>query len=215
MLRCCVRRQQLLFLFPDAHLTWLCLLCKTTPDCSVTHAWPSPREILKALNAPSVLVVSQDSFYKSLTPEQSKAVSGCPNACHPPPPSPTRARGIRGKHNPPLLSHSVVPRHPILTASRSELTLSARDVHIQAFENNYDFDCPGAFDWDVLKKCIAELKHGRSVEIPVYSFVEHQRMKETQYLYGASVVILEGIFILSDPELRDLMDMKIFGGWRF
>jgi hypothetical protein len=51
----------------------------------------------------------------------------------------------------------------------------------------------------------------KSVEIPVYSFVEHQRTKETQYLYGASVVILEGLFILSDPALRDLIDMKVFG----
>lgn len=51
----------------------------------------------------------------------------------------------------------------------------------------------------------------KSVEIPVYSFVEHQRTKETQYLYGASVVILEGLFILSDPALRKLMDMKVFG----
>jgi uridine kinase len=51
----------------------------------------------------------------------------------------------------------------------------------------------------------------KSVEVPVYSFVEHQRTKETQYLYGASVVILEGLFILSDPELRKLIDMKVFG----
>lgn len=45
----------------------------------------------------------------------------------------------------------------------------------------------------------------------MYSFVEHQRTKETQYLYGASVIILEGLFILSDPELRKLIDMKVFG----
>lgn len=58
---------------------------------------------------------------------------------------------------------------------------------------------------------MTNLKNAQSVEIPVYSFVQHQRTEETQYLYGASVVILEGLFVLSDPELRDLMDMKIFG----
>ena len=47
--------------------------------------------------------------------------------------------------------------------------------------------------------------------MPVYSFELHQRTAETQYLYGASVIIIEGIFVLSDPELRKLMDMKIFG----
>lgn len=62
-----------------------------------------------------------------------------------------------------------------------------------------------------LRDCVAELKSGQAVEIPVYSFVEHQRTKETQYLYGASVVIIEGLFVLSDPALRDLMDLKLFG----
>lgn len=83
----------------------------------------------------------------------------------------------------------------------------------QAFKNEYDFDCPAAFDWDTLRECVSELKQMKSVEVPVYSFVEHQRTKETQYLYGASVIIIEGLFILSDPELRKLLDMKVFGVW--
>lgn len=81
----------------------------------------------------------------------------------------------------------------------------------QAFNNEYDFDCPGAFDWETLRERVSELKQMKSVEIPVYSFVEHQRTKGTQYLYGASVIILEGLFVLSDPDLRKLIDMKVFG----
>jgi uridine kinase len=115
--------------------------------------------------------VSQDSFYKSLTPEQSKLVS----------------RTVFGK----TLAKLLHPR--------------------QAFDNQYDFDTPAAFDWETLRECISELRRGQACEIPVYSFALHQRTEETQYLYGASVVILEGIFVLSDPELRGLMDMKIYG----
>lgn len=40
------------------------------------------------------------------------------------------------------------------------------------------------------RQCLDDLKHGRSTEIPVYSFVHHQRMPEKQYLYGASVIIV-------------------------
>jgi uridine kinase len=43
------------------------------------------------------------------------------------------------------------------------------------------------------KPCTRSLKLGRAVEIPNYSFVEHQRMKEKTYLYGANIVLLEGL----------------------
>lgn len=86
--------------------------------------------------------------------------------------------------------------------------------NFQAFMNLHDFDHPNAFDWDTLRECVADLKSSKAVNIPVYSFVQHQRTNETQYLYGASVIIVEGIFLMSDPALRNLMNMKIFGKWR-
>ncbi|KAF8340521.1 uncharacterized protein EI90DRAFT_3143886 [Cantharellus anzutake] len=111
------------------------------------------REIVKALgHIPSVVIMSQDSFYKALTTEQSK----------------------------------------------------------KAFDNNYDFDHPSAIDVPLFAKCLDDLKQGRQTNIPVYSFSLHQRLSETQYLYGASIVIAEGILALSDPELRTLYDLKIF-----
>lgn len=54
------------------------------------------------------------------------------------------------------------------------------------------------------------LKHSRAVEIPVYSFVLHQRTHEKKYMYGPAIVIVEGIFVLHDPATRDLLDLKIF-----
>jgi uridine kinase len=48
------------------------------------------------------------------------------------------------------------------------------------------------------------------VEIPVYDFVSHSRVKQTQSVYGADVILLEGILIFHKPELRAMFDMKIF-----
>ncbi|KAM0751561.1 armadillo beta-catenin plakoglobin [Meredithblackwellia eburnea MCA 4105] len=85
-----------------------------------------------------------------------------------------------------------------------------REQSKKAFQNDYDFDSPDAFDYDILRKCIEDMKASRSVQIPNYSFVLHQRTEETTYLYGAAVIIVEGIFALHDPAIRELMDLKIF-----
>ena len=57
---------------------------------------------------------------------------------------------------------------------------------------------------DILRK----LKEGKSVEVPIYDFQSHSRQKETKRVYGASVVIFEGIMTFHNKEIRDLMDMK-------
>lgn len=80
----------------------------------------------------------------------------------------------------------------------------------QAFLQNFDFDHPNAIDQDLLVQCIKDLKASRAVQIPVYSFTEHQRLRESTYLYGQAVIVVEGLFVLQDPALRDLLDLKIF-----
>ncbi|KAI0359972.1 armadillo/beta-catenin/plakoglobin [Trametes cingulata] len=86
---------------------------------------------------------------------------------------------------------------------------SPEDLEL-AFANRYDFDHPDAIDMPLFASCLAELKAGRQSNIPIYSFTEHQRLDETKYLYGASIIIVEGILALHDPELRSLYDLKIF-----
>jgi len=61
----------------------------------------------------------------------------------------------------------------------------------RAFDNEYDFDAPSAWDWDLMVEKLRELKEGRKVEIPKYSFVKHTRLEETATVYGANVIILE------------------------
>ncbi|KAI0033078.1 armadillo/beta-catenin/plakoglobin [Vararia minispora EC-137] len=111
------------------------------------------REIVRTLGSiPSVVIMSQDSFYKKHTPE--------------------------------------------------EVAL--------AFESRFDFDHPDSLDMDVFAACLSDLKELKQTNIPIYSFQQHQRLDEKKYLYGASIIIAEGIMALTDPALRDLYDLKIF-----
>ncbi|KAF9533822.1 armadillo/beta-catenin/plakoglobin [Crepidotus variabilis] len=111
------------------------------------------REIIRKLGSvPTVTILSQDSFYKYLEPEEQ------------------------------ALAHA----------------------------NKHDFDHPSALDLDLFSKCLADLKHCKQSNIPVYSFAQHQRLPEKKYLYGATIIIAEGIMALVDPALRDLYDLKVF-----
>ncbi|XP_035242953.1 uridine-cytidine kinase-like 1 isoform X6 [Anguilla anguilla] len=109
-------------------------------------------KIIEALGVPWVVLLSMDSFYKVLSPEEEA-----------------------------------------LAAS-----------------NDYNFDHPNAFDFDLLVQTIRKLKQGKSVKIPMYDFTTHGRQKEWKNVYGASVIIFEGIMSFSDKELLQLLDMKIF-----
>ncbi|OZJ04059.1 hypothetical protein BZG36_04659 [Bifiguratus adelaidae] len=80
----------------------------------------------------------------------------------------------------------------------------------QAYANRYNFDHPNAFDFDILYQRLVKLKQGKAVEIPIYDFTTHSRMEKTQTVYGANVIIFEGIFAFYDPKIVDLMDLKIF-----
>ncbi|KAJ3164481.1 Uridine-cytidine kinase-like 1 [Geranomyces variabilis] len=108
--------------------------------------------IIRNLGVPWVYLLSMDSFYKPLTPEQSAA----------------------------------------------------------ARRNEYDFDHPDAFDYEALFQTLLNLKKGVKVDVPIYDFSIHNRLDKSQTVYGANVVVFEGIFALYDKKVRDLMDLKIF-----
>ncbi|XP_061760349.1 uridine-cytidine kinase-like 1 isoform X5 [Nerophis ophidion] len=80
----------------------------------------------------------------------------------------------------------------------------------RAASNDYNFDHPDAFDFDLLTHTLRKLKQGKSVKIPVYDFTTHGRQKEWKTVYGASVIIFEGIMAFADKDLLQLLDMKIF-----
>lgn len=73
-----------------------------------------------------------------------------------------------------------------------------------------NYDHPFAFDNKLLIEHLKDLKSGKSIEKPLYDFELHNRKKETLLVEAKEVVILEGILILSEEEIRDLLDIKVF-----
>lgn len=73
-----------------------------------------------------------------------------------------------------------------------------------------NFDHPDAFDWKLLVKHMNELRNGRAVEQPTYSYLLCNRLKETVHVEPRPVIIIEGIMTLLNKKLRDMMDLKIF-----
>lgn len=73
-----------------------------------------------------------------------------------------------------------------------------------------NFDHPRSIDFDLLAEHLKELKKGNSIEQPVYSFVKHNRTGDSILTKPRKVIIVEGILILTNPEIRELFDIKIF-----
>lgn len=87
-----------------------------------------------------------------------------------------------------------------------------RDTSHLTFDErvNINFDHPNSIDFELLVKHLKELRKGKSFEQPVYSFVDHNRTKETITTFPRKVVIVEGILILTHPEIRDMFDIKVY-----
>ncbi|NRB58608.1 MAG: uridine kinase [Winogradskyella sp.] len=73
-----------------------------------------------------------------------------------------------------------------------------------------NFDHPRSIDFDLLVNHLKELKKGNPIEQPVYSFVKHNRTGDTIKTLPRKVMIVEGILILTNPDVRDLFDIKIY-----
>ena len=84
--------------------------------------------------------------------------------------------------------------------------------HIPVEERaNINFDHPDAIDWELLCRQIADLKKGKCIHQPIYSYITCTRSKEeTILVQPAEVIIVEGILIFSVEKLRNPMDIKIF-----
>jgi len=73
-----------------------------------------------------------------------------------------------------------------------------------------NFDHPGAIDFELLKEHLTELKKGKSIQQPIYSFETHNRVADTLITHPKKVVIIEGILIFTEKSLRDLFDIKVY-----
>ncbi|WP_166238240.1 uridine kinase [Paenibacillus turpanensis] len=73
-----------------------------------------------------------------------------------------------------------------------------------------NYDHPDSFDNLLLAEHLRMLRDKRTVQVPVYDFSQHTRTKETVTVESKPVIIIEGILIFADPQLRELMDIKVF-----
>ena len=73
-----------------------------------------------------------------------------------------------------------------------------------------NYDEPAALETDLMARHLDQLRHGETVECPVYDFTQHNRSDKTTVLVPKKVIIVEGILIFENKELRDLMDIRIF-----
>lgn len=73
-----------------------------------------------------------------------------------------------------------------------------------------NYDHPNAFDWELLRHHLSELKKGNSIKCPIYDFQASGRTEEHESVGPCRVVLFEGIFTLYDQEIREMLDIKCF-----
>lgn len=87
-----------------------------------------------------------------------------------------------------------------------------KDNHHIPFEirQKMNYDEPDSIDWDLLCNQLSELKAGKTIKQPTYDFLTCARMPETVTVVPTKVVVIEGILVLTNPRLREMMDIKVF-----
>ena len=98
-----------------------------------------------------------------------------------------------------------------------EVTVLSQDHYYKDTSNlsyeertKINFDHPDSIDFDLLLEQLKQLKAGKPIKQPIYSFVDHNRTKETVTTLPRKVVIVEGILVFTNVKLRALFDIKIY-----
>jgi uridine kinase len=73
-----------------------------------------------------------------------------------------------------------------------------------------NYDHPDAFDWQLLNDHIAALAAGATVAVPIYDYTNHTRSSDVRLVHPARIVVVEGILVLYEPQLRDRFDLKVY-----
>lgn len=112
---------------------------------------------------------------------------------------------------------TTVVRRIIESLPKDEVAVIPQDcyyrdnAHIPLAERlKMNYDEPASIEWELLTEQLRSLKEGKSVEMPTYDFLTCSRLKETIHVEPREVVVVEGILVLTDKDLRDMMDVKIF-----
>lgn len=99
-------------------------------------------------------------------------------------------------------SRCVTIEHDAYYRDQSNLTFEER--------TRVNYDHPASLESSLLAKHLAELRAGHSVEVPIYDFAAHTRSDKTKRVAPAPLIIVEGILVFAEAQLREQMDIKIF-----
>lgn len=112
---------------------------------------------------------------------------------------------------------STVVRKIIESLPKDEVAVIPQDSyykdnhHIPLEERlKMNYDEPASIEWSLLTDQLEALRRGESIEMPTYDFITCSRLKETVHVEPREVVVVEGILVLTDKKLRDMMDVKVF-----
>ena len=112
---------------------------------------------------------------------------------------------------------TTVVRRIIESLPADEVAVSPQDCYYK--DNHHiplevrlkmNYDEPASIEWPLLCSHLSMLKEGRPIEMPTYDFLTCARMPETVTVRPREVIVVEGILVLSDEQLRDMMDVKVF-----
>ncbi|MEM7157144.1 MAG: uridine kinase [Myxococcota bacterium] len=102
-----------------------------------------------------------------------------------------------------------LPRRSVALLQHDSYYLDRSDL---SYEERCDlnFDHPESLETSLLVQHLRDLRAQRGVEVPLYDFSTHRRREETESIAPAAVIIVEGILVLTEPNLRELFDIKVF-----
>jgi uridine kinase len=84
-------------------------------------------------------------------------------------------------------------------------------IHLPLSERaKLNYDHPESLETELLISHVEQLINGKSVEVPVYDFTEHRRTEQTRTVEPCPIILIDGILILTHPQLRELMDIKVY-----
>lgn len=112
---------------------------------------------------------------------------------------------------------TTVARHILNLVGAEQVAYLAHDAY---YRNNphmtleersrVNYDHPDSLETDLMVRHVEDLLDGRPIELPLYDFTHHRRKSETVRLHPSPIIMVEGILVFTSPELRELMDIKIF-----
>jgi uridine kinase len=103
----------------------------------------------------------------------------------------------------------LLPTDEVVVIPQDSYYRDNKDISLEE-RQKINFDHPDSIEFGLLIEHLKQMKNGNPVEMPLYSYLTCLRSEETVPIKPARVVLIEGILILTDPGLRDMMDIKVF-----